>query len=94
MNYFKNLTLKEIINLLLEGKYSLSEVTKTHPETLDSIIKEFHKLGYYTVKKGCKMKSVINIKAAADYFIKKHLKFVLNYIIIQLFIQIENMKIL
>ena len=70
MNYFKNLTLKEIINLLLEGKYSLSEVTKTHPETLDSIIKEFHKLGYYTVKKGCKMKSVINIKAAADYFIK------------------------
>lgn len=70
MNYFKNLTLKQIIKVLLEGKYSLSEVTNSHPETLDSIINEFHRLGYYTVRKGCKMKSAINMKNAADFFIE------------------------
>lgn len=55
MNYFKNLTLNEIISAILNGDYKLSEVVRHYPETLDSIIAEFHRLGYYTVKKVVKL---------------------------------------
>lgn len=71
MIYYKNLTLDDLISSLIAGKYNLSEVTKSRPETLDSIIQRFHELGYFTVKKGCKIQSAINIKKAADEFIEQ-----------------------
>lgn len=70
MNFYKKLTLDEIIDLLLSGEKSLSEVTRNYKDTEQVIIDRFKELGYYKVEKGKKITSCAKYKYAADKYIK------------------------
>ena len=70
MNFYKKLTLDEIIDLLLSGEKSLSEVTRNYKDTEQIIIDRFNELGYYKVEKGKKITSCAKYKYAADKYIE------------------------
>lgn len=70
MNFYKKLTLDEIVDLLLSGEKSLSEVTKNYKDTEQVIIDRFKELGYYKVEKGKKITSCAKYKYAADKYIE------------------------
>ena len=70
MNFYKKLTLDEIIDLLLSGEKSLSEVTRNYKDTEQVIIDRFKELGYYKVEKGKKITSCAKYKYAADKYIE------------------------
>lgn len=70
MNFYKKLTLDEIIDLLLSGEKSLSEVTRNYKDTEQVIIDRFKELGYYKVEKGKKIISCAKYKYAADKYIE------------------------
>lgn len=70
MNFYKKLTLDEIIDLLLKGEKSLSEVTRNYKDTEQIIINRFKELGYYKVEKGRKITSCAKYKYAADKYVE------------------------
>lgn len=70
MNFYKNLTLDQIVQLLLSGEKSLSEVTRAYKDTEQVIINRFKELGYYKVEKGKKITSCAKYKYAADKYIE------------------------
>ena len=70
MNFYKKLTLDEIIDLLLTGEKSLSEVTRHYKDTEQVIIDRFKELGYYKVEKGKQITSCAKYKYAADKYIE------------------------
>lgn len=70
MNFYKKLTLDKIIDLLLSGEKSLSEVTRNYKDTEQVIINRFKELGYYKVEKGKKITSCAKYKYAADKYVE------------------------
>ena len=70
MKFYKNLQLDEIVELLLLGKRTLSEVTRKNKDTEQIIINRFKELGYYKVEKGKKITSCAKYKYAANKYIE------------------------
>lgn len=70
MKFYKNLTLDEIIELLLSGEKSLSEITRNCKDVEQIIIDRFKELGYYKVEKGKKITSCAKYKYAADKYVE------------------------
>ena len=71
MTTFRNLTIKEIVDLLLSKKRSFAEVTAKHPDSKDEIIKEFHNRKLYNFKAGARIDTCINLRNAAEEYVKQ-----------------------
>lgn len=71
MTTFKNLTIKEIVDLILTKEKTFAEVTAKHPDSKEEIIKEFHKRKFYNFKAGARIDTCIKMKNAAEEYINQ-----------------------
>ena len=71
MSTFKNLTIKEIVDLILNKERTFAEVTAKHPDSKEAIIKEFHNRKFYNFKPGVRIDTCIKMKNAAEEYIKQ-----------------------
>jgi hypothetical protein len=70
MKFYKNLNLDDLINLLLRGEKTLSEVTRNYKDTEQIIINRFKELGFYKIEKGKNIVSCAKYKYAADKYVE------------------------
>jgi intein-encoded DNA endonuclease-like protein len=70
MKTYKNLSIEEIVQLILNKEKSFPEVTSKHPETKSLIIDKFHELGYFYFKPGSRITTCIKLKNAAEEYVK------------------------
>lgn len=69
MTTFRNLTIKEIVDLLLKKERTFAEVTAKHPDSKEEIIKEFHNRKFYNFKSGARIDACIRMKNAAEEYV-------------------------
>lgn len=71
MTTFKNLTIKEIVDLLLNREKTFAEVTAKHLESKNEIIKELYNRKLYNFKPGVRIDTCIKLRDAAEEYVKQ-----------------------
>ena len=71
MSTFKNLTIEQIVELILNKEKTFAEVTSKHPDSKKAIITELHNRKLYNFKPGARIDACIKMKNAAEEYVKQ-----------------------
>lgn len=71
MTTFKNLSIEEIVDLIINKEKTFAEVTAKHSDSREAIIQEIHKRKLYSFKPGSRIDTCIKLKDAAEEYVKQ-----------------------